>query len=115
MTGGSVLSGMEGGGLALVLSWGFGIRSSVNCKLIEATILQLSRRLPHSIFFRAFHALAVDDGGGRTGLSLLSFATLFIERVVDSCQRAVIRPQIQVVIDQASPRRIFLILPPLPP
>jgi hypothetical protein len=33
------------------LSWGFCIRSSVNCELIEATILQLSRRLPHSIFF----------------------------------------------------------------
>src|SRR6266436_8381178 len=38
-------------GLALLLSWGFCIRSSVNYKLIEATILQLSRRLPHSIFF----------------------------------------------------------------
>src|SRR5260370_1847933 len=107
MTGGSVLSGMEGGGLALLLWWCFCIRSSVNCKLMEATILQLSRRLPHSIFFRAFHALAVDDGGGRTGLSLLSFATLFIERVVDSCQRAVIRPQIEVVIDRASRRQCF--------
>ena len=27
---------------------------------------------PHSIFFCAFHALAVDDGDGRTGFSLLS-------------------------------------------
>src|SRR5258708_601721 len=42
---------MKAAGLALLLSWGFCIRSSVNCKLIEATILQLSRRLPHSIFF----------------------------------------------------------------
>jgi len=40
---------MKAAGLALLLSWGFCIRSSVNCELIEATILQLSRRLPHSI------------------------------------------------------------------
>src|SRR5437868_10724512 len=41
-------------------------------------------------FFCAFHALAVDDGGGRTGFPLRSFATLLIERVVDSLQCAVI-------------------------
>ena len=58
-------------------------------------------------FFRAFHALAVDDGGGRTGFPLLSFATLFIERVVDSFQRAVIRPQIEVVVDRAFRRQVF--------
>src|SRR6476620_7894922 len=69
MTAISVLSCMKAAGLALLLSWGFCIRSSVNCKLIEATILQLSRRLPHSIFFCALHALAVDDGGGGTGLA----------------------------------------------
>src|ERR1700732_3739033 len=51
-------------------------------------------------FFCAFHALAVDDGGGRTGFPLLSFATLFIERVVDSSQRA-------VVVDRASRRQVF--------
>jgi hypothetical protein len=45
----------------------------------------------HAFFFRAFHALAVDDGGGRTGFPLLLFATLLVERVVDSFQRAVIR------------------------
>src|SRR6202040_1427819 len=58
-------------------------------------------------FFCAFHALAVDDGGGRTGFPLLSFATLFIERVVDSFQRAVICPQIEVVVDRASRRQVF--------
>lgn len=46
-------------------------------------------------------ALAVDDGRGRTGFPLLSFATLFIERVMDSLQRAVIGPQIEVVVDRA--------------
>src|ERR1035438_8024519 len=101
MTAISVLSCMNAAGLALLLSWGFCIRSSVNCKLIEATILQLSRRLPHSIFFCAFHALAVDDGGGRTGFPLRAFATLFIERVVDSLQCAVIGPQIEVAVDRA--------------
>jgi hypothetical protein len=69
--------------------------------LQEATILQLSRRLPHSIFFCAFLALAVDGGRGRTGFPPLSFARLFIERVMDSLQRAVIGPQIEVVVDRA--------------
>src|SRR5450755_3288252 len=61
----------------------------------------------HAPFFCAFHALAVDDGGGRTGFPLLSVATLFIERVVDSSQRAVICPQIEVVVDRASRRQVF--------
>src|SRR5271167_4917496 len=58
-------------------------------------------------FFRAFHALAVDDSGARTGFPLLSFATLFIERVVDPFQRAVICPQIEVVVDRASRRQVL--------
>jgi hypothetical protein len=69
---------MKAAGLALLLSWGFRIRSSVNCKLIEATILQLSRRLPHSIFFSAFDALAIDNGGGRTGLPANRFSAFYI-------------------------------------
>ena len=52
-------------------------------------------------FFCAFHALAVDDGGGRTGLPLRSFATLLVKRVVNSFQCAVIGPQIEVVVDRA--------------
>src|SRR3982074_2623488 len=58
-------------------------------------------------FLCAFHALAVDDGGGWTGFPLRSFATLFIEHVVDSFQRAVICPQIEVVVDRASRRQVF--------
>ena len=61
----------------------------------------------HAPFFRAFHALAVDDGGGRTGLPLRSFATLLIKRVVDSFQCAVIGPQIEVVVDRAFRRQVF--------
>src|SRR6478672_4569359 len=58
-------------------------------------------------FFRAFHALAVDDGGGRTRFPLRSFATLLIERVVDPLQCAVIGPQIEVVVDRAFRRQVF--------
>ena len=52
--------------------------------------------------FRAFHALAVDDGGGRAGFSLSLFATLLIKRVVDPLQCAVIGPQ-----DRSSRRPSF--------
>jgi transposase len=41
------------------------------------------------------------------GFPLLSFATLFIERVMDSFQHAVICPQIEVVADRASRRQVF--------
>src|ERR1700739_1343607 len=84
MTAISVLSCMKAAGLALLLSWGFCIRSSVNCKLIEATILQLSRRLPHSIFFCALDALTVDDCGARAGFSVGQLTTLYIEGVMDA-------------------------------
>jgi hypothetical protein len=46
----------------------------------------------HAPFFCAFDALAVDDGGGRTGFPLPSFATLLIKRLVNSPQSAVIGP-----------------------
>src|ERR1035438_8675188 len=75
----------------------------------------------HAPFFRAFHALAVDDCGGWTGFPLRSFATLLIERsfplrsfatllierIMDSFQCAVICPQIEVVVDRASRRQVF--------
>src|ERR1700682_5094838 len=61
----------------------------------------------HAPFFRAFHALAVDDGGGRTGFPLRTFATLLIKRVVDSLQCAVIGPQIEVAVDRAFRRQVF--------
>src|ERR1700751_6123722 len=57
--------------------------------------------------FRASHALAVDDGGGRTRFPLRSFATLLIERVVDPLQCAVIGPQIEIVVDRAFRRQVF--------
>src|SRR6185503_3972656 len=61
----------------------------------------------HAPLFPRFHALAVDDGGGRTRFPLRSFATLLIERVVDPLQCAVIGPQIEVVVDRAFRRQVF--------
>src|SRR6266436_8101672 len=61
----------------------------------------------HAPLFGAFHALAVDDGCGWTGFPLRSFATLLIQRVVDSFQCAVICPQIEVVVDRAFRRQVF--------
>src|SRR6266404_4363125 len=107
MTAISVLSCMKAAGLALLLSWGFCIRSSVNCKLIEATILQLSRRLPHSIFFRALDALTVDDGGARAGFSVGQLPTLYIERVMDAIERAVPSPQVKITVHRAARRQIL--------
>jgi len=40
-------------------------------------------------FFGAFHALAVDDGGGRARVALLLLTALLIERVMDAIQCAV--------------------------
>jgi hypothetical protein len=75
---------MKAAGLALLLSWGFCIGSSVNCKLIEATILQLSRRLPHSIFFESLcHQLSnflSTQGDKRAVLALVELGTK-IQRV----------------------------------
>src|ERR1700688_2008466 len=67
---------------------------------------RMCRFLP-LIFLPAFHAFAVDDCGGWTGFPLRSFATLLIERIMDSFQCAVICPQIEVVVDRASRRQVF--------
>jgi len=64
-------------------------------------------------FFRAFHALAIDDRDGRTGFPLRLFATVLTERVVDPFQCAVIGPQIEVVVDRAFRRQVFRARAPL--
>src|SRR4030088_3061292 len=61
----------------------------------------------HAPFFCAFHALAVDDGGGRAGFPLGLFSTLLIERLMNSFQCTVIGPQIEVVVDRAFRGQIF--------
>src|ERR1017187_9609525 len=79
------------------------------CRFLPLIFLPASTRSDQCTppFFRAFHALAVDDGGGWTGFPLRSFATLLIERVVDSFQCAVICPQIEVVVDRAFRWQVF--------
>ena len=49
-------------------------------------------------FFSRFHALAVDDCGGRAGVPTRMFATLHIQRVVKSIERAVIAPEVEIII-----------------
>src|ERR1700688_4434193 len=62
----------------------------------------------HAPLFPRFSAVwVVDDGGGRPAFPLPSFATLLIERVVDSLQCAVICPQIEIVVDRAFRRQVF--------
>jgi hypothetical protein len=68
--------------------------------LIEATILQLSRRLPHSIFFSAFNALAIDDGGGGTGFPANRFAAFYIELMMYEIERAIPTPQVEIIVQR---------------
>jgi hypothetical protein len=51
--------------------------------------------------FRAFHALAVDDGSRRTGFSFRQFPALSVERVVATIERAVVGPAAEIVVDRA--------------
>jgi len=64
-------------------------------------------------FFRASHALAVDDGGGRAGLAFGLLATLFVERVMDAIQRAIDAPIAEITIDGAAQRKILGKITPL--
>src|SRR5271169_6647633 len=84
--------------------------------LSGASVLSASRLEPLVLFPSAsparfsrsvFHALAVDDGGGRTGFPLRLFATLLIKRVVDPFQRSVIGPQVELVVNRAFRRQVF--------
>src|SRR5215471_13548902 len=61
----------------------------------------------------ALHALAVDDGRGRTGLTFLSLATFHIECVMNGLQRAVIIPQVKVTVDRAFRREVLRQIAPL--
>jgi hypothetical protein len=58
-------------------------------------------------FFSAFDALAVDDRGGRTSLSVRQFPALHIKRVVQTVERAVIVPAAEVIVQRATRRQIF--------
>ena len=52
-------------------------------------------------FFRALHALAVDDTGRRAGLALEPLTALHTERVMNAIEHAMVGPKIEVVIQCA--------------
>ena len=57
-------------------------KCAASCPLISLARIVPVRINARPPFFRAFHALAVDDGGGRIGsITLRFFATLLIKRV----------------------------------
>ena len=66
-------------------------------------------------FFRALHALAVDDAGGGAGLTFGLLAAFDVERVVDLLQRAVVAPQTKVFVHRAARRQILRDVAPLAP
>ena len=52
-------------------------------------------------FFRALHALAVDDAGRRTGLALDPLTALHTERAMNAIEHAMVGPKIEVIIQCA--------------
>src|SRR5450755_1870054 len=84
----------------LLKSFSCGMGRSVDS--LERRWCHCPRRSPHSIFFGAFHALAIDDGSGGTGLSFVLLPTFHIKRVVDTIQRAVVAPQVEIIKQRAA-------------
>src|ERR1700730_2129777 len=64
-------------------------------------------------FFRALHALAVDDAGRRARFTIHGFATLHVERVMNAIQRAVLVPKVEITKQRALGRQIFGNVTPL--
>src|ERR1700730_1670862 len=68
---------------------------------------------PHSIFFRAFHALAVDDASGGAGLSFHLLAEFDVQCIMYPIQRAVANPPRKIVMQRAARRKVFWNIAPL--
>ena len=66
-------------------------------------------------FFGAFNALTVDDAGGRTRLPIDQLAALLVELIVNSQQRPVVLPALEVVEQGASRRQVSGDIAPLTP
>src|SRR5712675_2970540 len=82
-------------------------------RFTSATMDAISSPPPHSIFFGAFHALAIDDGGGGTGLSFRLLAAGDVERVVNAIQHTIALPPNEVVVDRAVRRKVLWKVAPL--
>src|SRR6202046_3461380 len=78
--------------------------STRTCRFLPLTFLAgvVTVRIDRGpAFFRAFHALGIDDRRGRAGLPRSLFAALHIERVMQSLQRTVVCPSDEVLVDRA--------------
>ena len=64
-------------------------------------------------FFGAFHALAIDDTGGGTGLPADLLSTLHIKGVMDLAQRPVVLPTLEIPVHGAPGRRVLGDIAPL--
>src|SRR5262249_8957530 len=64
-------------------------------------------------FFSAFDALAIDDGGGGTGLPANRFSTFYIELMMDEIERTIPPPQVEIIVQGRARRRVFRDGPPL--
>ena len=58
-------------------------------------------------FFGALHTLAVDDGDCRTGFAAGAFSGLDVERMMDTRQRPVPVPQLDIIVDRGLRREVL--------
>jgi hypothetical protein len=65
------------------------------------------RECAASCLFPRFDALAIEDRGGGAGLPFSPLATLHINRCVDALERAVVSPQIEILIKCRARRQSF--------
>src|SRR6516164_2420322 len=64
-------------------------------------------------FFRALHALTIDDRGCWTCFASCFLAAFHVKLVMDALKRALVAPQIEVMPHRASRRKILRQRPPL--
>src|SRR5579871_4468242 len=89
----------------LLKSFSCGMGRSVDS--LERRWCHCPRRSPHSIFFGAFDALAIDDAGPGAGFSLRLLAAFNVERVMNAIQGAIAMPPDEVVVHRAARREIL--------
>src|SRR6201982_726517 len=63
--------------------------------------------------FGAFHALAIDDGSGGTGLSFRLLAACDVERIVNAIQHTLTLTPYEVSVDRAVRRKVLRKVAPL--
>src|SRR5882672_5855375 len=82
-------------------------------RFTSATMDAISSPPLHSIFFGAFHALAIDYGGGGAGFSFRLLAAGDVERMVSAIQHTIAVPPDEVVVDRAVRRKVLRKVAPL--